>query len=100
MDYELRKRLPLELVEIIMKETHKKNFRPCLSQIKYCVVKIYTKDSGYCFIASNNYNYYEALMENEDLHFEVINNQLKKRYAEGRKIRIQEIHQAGQEVNG
>lgn len=100
MDYELRKRLPLELVEIIMKETHKKNFRPCLSQIKYCVVKIYApKDGGYGFITSNNHNYYEALMENDELTFEVINNQLKKKYAEGRKIHVREIHPTRQEID-
>jgi hypothetical protein len=70
MDYVLSSILPPELVDIICKEVHRKNFRNCMSQIKYCVVKIYSpKDGGFGFITSNNYNYFEALMEDDEFHF-------------------------------
>ena len=62
MAYILRQFLPLELCEIISKEVHRLNFKPCLSQIKYCVVKIYgPREDIYSFIVSNNHNYYECL---------------------------------------
>lgn len=77
MDYILSQRLPSELVDVVAKEVHKCNFKDCLNQIKYCVVKIYApKDGGYCFITSNNPNYYVGLLE-EDLNFEIINTELK-----------------------
>ena len=77
MEYVLSQRLPSELVDVIAKEVHKRNFKDCLNQIKYCVVKIYApKDGGYCFITSNNPNYYVSLLE-EDLKFELFDTGLK-----------------------
>lgn len=73
MDYILSQRLPSELVDVIANEVHKRVFKDCLDQIKYCVVKIYApKDGGYCFITSNNSNYYVGLLE-DDLNFEIYN---------------------------
>ncbi len=80
MNFVLSERLPPELVDMIAKEVHRLNFKGCLSQIKYCVVKIYS-DGDYGFIASNNHNYYECLDENDDLMIEVINKtKYKKRF--------------------
>ena len=87
MDYILNQLLPLELVEIIMFETHKRNFSPCLSQIKYCVVKIYSQ-AGYGFISSSNYGYYESLMDDDGDFIEIVNYQLNKKYGESRQIRL------------
>lgn len=93
MDYALRQKLPLELVEKIMKEVHRKNFRDCLNSIKYCVVKIYApKDGGYCFITSNNPNYYVALLE-EDLTFQIINRELKRKCRRLEDITMRRVRQ-------
>lgn len=93
MDYVLSQRLPPELVDVIAKEVHRKNFRDCLNSIKYCVVKIYTpKDGGYCFITSNNPNYYVALLE-EDLTFQIINKELKRKCRKLDDITMRRVRQ-------
>lgn len=83
MDAVLSYYLPPELVDKIAREVHRKNFRSCLSQIKYCVVKIYAQGE-YSFITSNNYGYYESLMDDDGDFIEVINYALNKKYGEDR----------------
>lgn len=93
MDVVLNHFLPRELGDIIAKEVHRLNFKGCLSQIKYCVVKIYS-DGEYGFITSNNHNYYESLLDDE-LIAEVINNEYKNAKSDYNKV-----IKKGQEVDG
>jgi len=93
MDVVLNHFLPRELGDIIAKEVHMLNFKGCLSQIKYCVVKIYS-DGDYGFITSNNHNYYESLLD-EELIAEVINNEYKNAKSDYNKV-----IKKGQEVDG
>jgi len=60
MDRELRKRLPLELVEIIMYYIHRLNMEDILTQIRNCITWISCEDQ-YSFLISNNVNYYKIL---------------------------------------
>jgi len=94
MNFVLSERLPSELVDMIAKEVHRLNFKGCLSQIKYCVVKIYS-DGDYGFITSNNHNYYECLDENDDLMIEVINKGYKNAIADNKKFNKQ-----GEKIDG
>jgi len=60
MDRVLRVRLPLELVEIIMRYVYDLNMRDVLFQIKYCITWVrYRNECSY--IVSNNFNYYRLL---------------------------------------
>ena len=93
MDVVLNHFLPRELGDMISKEVHRLNFKGCLSQIKYCIVKIYS-DGDYGFITSNNHNYYESLLDDE-LMIEVINKGYKNAIANNKKFNKQ-----GQEVDG
>ena len=83
--------LPRELGDIISREVHILNFQECLSQIKYCVIKIYS-EGEYGFITSNNHNYYESLL-NDELISDVLNDEYKNAKTHYRKIinRGQEI---------
>lgn len=58
---------PLEIVEKISKDIHRERLRDVHNQLKYCVTWVYADKigTGYCFIVSNNQNYYAALLENE-----------------------------------
>ena len=94
MDVVLNHFLPRELGDMIAKEVHRLNFKGCLSQIKYCVVKIYS-DGEYGFLASNNHNYYECLDENDDLMIEVINKGYKNAIADNKKFNKQ-----GEKIDG
>lgn len=61
----LRKKLPLELVEIIMNMVYNMNMEDVLFQIKYCITWI-RYNNELSFITSNNFNYYRLLELNED----------------------------------
>lgn len=66
--------LPLEIVEMISKEVHRLHLLEVHKQLKYCVTWVYADKigSGYCFLVSNNQNYYAALLDDLD-HDEWIN---------------------------
>ena len=68
MDAILMANLPLEIVEKISKEVHRLHLREVHKQLKYCVTWIYADKIGssYCFIVSNNQNYYASLLDNLD----------------------------------
>jgi len=63
MDLVLRERLPLELVEIIMRYVWDMNMRDVGYIIKNNLVWI-RADESYSFIISENRNYYEPLLWN------------------------------------
>lgn len=56
----LRVRLPIELVEIIMKMVHKMYMRDVLYQLTYCITWI-RHEKQLSYIVSNNFNYYRLL---------------------------------------
>ncbi len=60
----LRKRLPLEVVDIIMKWVHILQMEDIKFQIRYCITWV-RYNNELSFITSNNYNYYMCLT-NED----------------------------------
>jgi len=66
MDIVLRKKLPLEIVEIIMKMVHRMNMEDVNFQIKYCITWVRYQNE-LSFITSNNFNYYR-LLEIEELN--------------------------------
>lgn len=61
-------RLPLEIVEKISREVHRERLREVHAQLKYCVTWVYADKIGssYCFIVSNNQNYYASLLDGLD----------------------------------
>jgi len=61
MDLVLRERLPLELVEIIMRYVWEMNMRDIHHMIKNNLVWIRAKE-GYGYIISENINYYAPLL--------------------------------------
>jgi len=63
MDMVLRERLPLELVEIIMKMVHEMNMRDIHYILKNNLVWIYA-DKQFSYIISENINYYTPLLNN------------------------------------
>jgi hypothetical protein len=65
MDAQLQQRLPLELVEIIMRRVHRLNFQPVLDSIKYNITW-FRADGEYSFLVHNTGNYYEKLIQWED----------------------------------
>ena len=77
MDLVLRQKLPMELVEIIMKWVYDLNMRDVLFQVKYCITWVRYHDEC-SYIVSNNFNYYrlleiqytdDELLYKEDLDF-------------------------------
>ena len=62
MDRILSSCFPIEIANIIARKVHEMNMRGPLAQIKYCIVKIRIDEDGYTFIASNNHNYFIALL--------------------------------------
>ena len=91
MDVVLDHFLPRELGDIISREVHILNFQECLSQIKYCVIKIYS-EGEYRFITSNNHNYYESLL-NDELISDVFNDEYRSA-----KMHYSKIINQGQEI--
>ncbi len=63
MDLVLRERLPLELVEIIMRYVWEMNMRDIKYILKNNLVWIRAKE-GYSYIISENINYYAPLLDN------------------------------------
>ncbi len=63
MDLVLRERLPLELVEIIMRYVWDMNMRDIKYILKNNLVWIRAKE-GYSYIISENINYYAPLLDN------------------------------------
>lgn len=61
----LRQRLPLELVEMIMRKTHELNFQDSLNTIKYNLIWI-RHEGEYSFLLHETQNYYEKLIQWED----------------------------------
>ena len=56
MDYVLRSSLPIELVEIIMKDVHNRYMKDLCTEIKNNVVWIRTKDGQYSFLIGKTVN--------------------------------------------
>lgn len=79
MDMVLRERLPLELVEIVMKYVHEMNMRDIHRIIKTNLVWIHTKQEGFTYLISENVNYYAPLLQSPYLPYSPLTrSQLKK----------------------
>jgi len=63
MDLVLRERLPLELVEIVMKYVHIMNMRDVHHILTHNLVWIHTKSDGFTYLISENVNYYAPLLQ-------------------------------------
>ena len=69
MDICLRKNLPIELVDKIMKKVHLMNFKPCLYAIEHnltwcrleTITKLKEKKYEYTFMIGDYYGYYHQL---------------------------------------
>jgi hypothetical protein len=63
MDLCLRNRLPLELVEIIMRMAHRMRFERTLHAIAHNLVWIRCPDGEYSFLIHTTPNYYHPLIQ-------------------------------------
>ncbi len=64
MDLVLRQRLPLEIVELIMRKVHELNFKPCLDNIKHNLLWIrHEGEYPVYFLFNQETNYYEFLIQ-------------------------------------
>lgn len=63
MEKILRDNLPPELVDIICRETHRLNFKPCLNSIKNNLVWVRSNNKHSFMIDNKNYNSYLFLDE-------------------------------------
>jgi hypothetical protein len=79
MDMVLRRRLPLELVEIIMRYVHEMNMLATQYILTNNLVWIHTHAEGYSYLISENISYYAPLIQNPYLAYSPLTrSQLKK----------------------